>query len=331
MDKKPRKKNPLSLSQKSKKTNQQEGIRQSKKVQEKDEFSKENSWHNAKKPFRSKAQKDTPESKKRSSTKKEPNFKSQETARHHLDFFEKSKEKETKNTTIRLNKYIANAGVCSRREADELIAKGLIKVNGKVVKEMGYQVKPTDKVSYQGKVLRKEKLVYILLNKPKNCITTTDDPEERKTVLSIVKDACQERIYPVGRLDRNTTGLLLLTNDGEVAKKLSHPSSNIKKVYQVTLNKEITEEDFRKIEQGIELEDGFIKPDALAVLSPNILGIELHSGRNRIVRRIFEHLGYQVEKLDRTMYAGLTKKDLPRGKWRFLTKKEIIMIKYLLK
>jgi len=246
-----------------------------------------------------------------------------------LNAFEKVKT--NKSTNIRLNKYVANAGVCSRREADELIAKGLIKVNGKVITEMGYQVKPSDKVSYQGKILSREKLVYILLNKPKNCITTTDDPEERTTVMEIVKDACEERIYPVGRLDRNTTGLLLLTNDGDLAKKLSHPSSNIKKVYQVTLDKPITEEDFLAIEKGLELEDGFIKPDALALLTPNTLGIELHSGRNRIVRRIFEHLGYQVEKLDRTMYAGLTKKDLPRGKWRFLTQKEVIMLKYLLK
>jgi 23S rRNA pseudouridine2605 synthase len=256
-------------------------------------------------------------------------FKPKETPAYKTTLIEK--EKIVKNSTIRLNKYIANAGVCSRREADELIAKGLIKVNGKVITEMGYQVKPSDKVSYQGKILSREKLVYILLNKPKNCITTTDDPEERTTVMEIVKDACEERIYPVGRLDRNTTGLLLLTNDGDLAKKLSHPSSNIKKVYQVTLDKPITEEDFLAIEKGLELEDGFIKPDALALLTPNTLGIELHSGRNRIVRRIFEHLGYQVEKLDRTMYAGLTKKDLPRGKWRFLTQKEVIMLKYLLK
>jgi 23S rRNA pseudouridine2605 synthase len=255
--------------------------------------------------------------------------KPKEAPAYKLNAFEKRKT--NKSSNIRLNKYIANAGVCSRREADELITKGLIKVNGKVITEMGYQVKPSDKVSYQGKTLNREKLVYILLNKPKNCITTTDDPEERTTVMEIVKDACEERIYPVGRLDRNTTGLLLLTNDGDLAKKLSHPSSNIKKVYQVTLDKPITEEDFLAIEKGLELEDGFIKPDALAALTPNTLGIELHSGRNRIVRRIFEHLGYQVEKLDRTMYAGLTKKDLPRGKWRFLTQKEVIMLKYLLK
>ncbi len=286
---------------------------------------------NDKKFFGEKNEKSSSEDKRKGLRKKESNFKTKEAPNYNFSNFEKNKEKVSKNTDTRLNKYIANAGICSRREADELIANGLIKVNGKVVKEMGYQVKPQDKVSYQGKVLHKEKLVYVLLNKPKNCITTTDDPEERKTVMEIVKDACQERIYPVGRLDRNTTSLLLLTNDGEVAKKLSHPSSNIKKVYQVTLDKPITEEDFLAIEKGIELEDGFIKPDAFAALSPNTLGIELHSGRNRIVRRIFEHFGYQVEKLDRTMYAGLTKKDLPRGKWRFLTQKEVVMIKYLLK
>lgn len=277
-----------------------------------------------------KNEKESFEKKKSVFKNKEKTLKAKEVPNYNFQSFEK-KDKENKNQEVRLNKYIANAGVCSRREADELIAKGLIKVNGKIVTEMGYQVKPKDKVSYQGKILSKEKLVYILLNKPKNCITTTDDPEERMTVMQLVKDACQERIYPVGRLDRNTTGLLLLTNDGEVAKKLSHPSSQVKKVYQVTLDKAITEEDFLAIEKGLELEDGFIKPDALALLTPNTLGIELHSGRNRIVRRIFEHLGYQVEKLDRTMYAGLTKKDLPRGKWRFLTQKEVIMIKYLLK
>ncbi|MDX1904473.1 MAG: pseudouridine synthase [Thermonemataceae bacterium] len=250
--------------------------------------------------------------------------------------FSKTKEKaldvEKENIQDwRLNKYIANAGICSRREADELIAKGLIKVNGKVVVEMGYKVKPQDKVMYQNKLLSLEKSVYILLNKPKNFITTTEDPEERKTVMELIKNACEERVYPVGRLDRHTTGLLLFTNDGDLAKKLSHPSSNIKKVYQVMIDKPITETDFIKIQEGLTLEDGFIKVDALAVLDRNVLGVELHSGRNRIVRRIFEHLGYQVEKLDRTMYAGLSKKDLPRGKWRFLTEKEVILLKHFTK
>lgn len=243
----------------------------------------------------------------------------------------RNSEVQEQKSTIRLNRFIANAGVCSRREADELIKQGAIQVNGMVVKEMGYQVKPTDKVTYQGKLLKREKFVYVLLNKPKNCITTTEDENERRTVMDFVKNACNERIYPVGRLDRNTTGLLLLTNDGKLAKKLSHPSSNIKKVYQITLDKPITEEDFRQLEQGLELEDGFIKPDAIALLRPTILGMELHSGRNRIVRRMLEHLGYEVTKLDRTMYAGLTKKDLPRGKWRYLTQQEVIRLKFLMK
>ncbi|MCS6795687.1 MAG: rRNA pseudouridine synthase [Raineya sp.] len=259
---------------------------------------------------------------------------------HFKTYAQKQKEKSSKGiknaerkekTTIRLNRFIANAGVCSRREADELIKQGEIKVNGKVVTEMGFQVKPNDVVTYKGKVLKRQKFVYVLLNKPKNCITTTEDENARRTVMDLVKDACNERIYPVGRLDRNTTGLLLLTNDGELARKLSHPSSNIKKVYQITLDKPITEEDFLQLEKGLELEDGFIKPDAVALLEPNVLGMELHSGRNRIVRRMFEHLGYEVTKLDRTMYAGLTKKDLPRGKWRYLTQQEVIRLKFLMK
>ncbi len=268
--------------------------------------------------------------------KQQEESKSQTPTYRFKSFAEKKKnirknEVQEQKSTIRLNRFIANAGVCSRREADELIKQGAIKVNGKVVTEMGYQVKPTDKVTYQGKLLKREKFVYVLLNKPKNCITTTEDENERRTVMDFVKDACNERIYPVGRLDRNTTGLLLLTNDGELAKKLSHPSSNIKKVYQITLHKPITEEDFRQLEQGLELTDGFIKPDALVLLEPNVLGMELHSGRNRIVRRMFEHLGYEVTKLDRTMYAGLTKKDLPRGKWRYLTQQEVIRLKFLMK
>ena len=232
---------------------------------------------------------------------------------------------------IRLNKYIANAGVCSRREADTLIRNGEITVNGKVVNELGYKVRSDDKVKYKGKLLKPEKLVYILLNKPKDFITTTHDPKNRKTVMHLVAKATGERIYPVGRLDRNTTGLLLLTNDGDLAKKLAHPSHMVKKLYEVEIDKPISEEDFHKIVEGITLEDGPVQVDQIAIVNDKRtnLGLEIHIGKNRIVRRIFEHLGYKVEKLDRVMYAGLTKKDLPRGKWRYLTSREIIQLKYL--
>ena len=244
----------------------------------------------------------------------------------------KEESESPKDGSVRLNRYISNAGVASRRDADELIASGQITVNGKEIIEMGYKVKPTDVVKYGKKILSREKLMYVLLNKPKDFITTTEDPDERRTVMDLVKNACPERIYPVGRLDRNTTGLLLLTNDGEVAEKLSHPSNEIKKIYQVELDKPITTEDFETIVNGIDLEDGFIKPDELALVTPDaeVVGIKIHSGKNRIVRRIFEHLGYEVLKLDRTTYAGLDKKDLPRGKWRFLTEKEVIRLKYML-
>ncbi|QJW88438.1 pseudouridine synthase [Spirosoma taeanense] len=237
---------------------------------------------------------------------------------------------EDQSGLTRLNRYIANSGVCSRREADELIARGDISVNGKVVTEMGFKVKEGDTVKYGTKVLNPERFVYVLLNKPKDYITTTEDPEERKTVMELVADAGNFRMYPVGRLDRNTTGLLLLTNDGELADKLTHPSNNIRKIYQVELDKPITDEHFEAIQKGLELEDGPIKPDALSIVTPDahVIGIEIHSGRNRIVRRIFEHLGYEVTKLDRTTYAGLTKKDLPRGKWRFLDPKEVVKLKY---
>jgi 23S rRNA pseudouridine2605 synthase len=231
---------------------------------------------------------------------------------------------------IRLNKYIADAGICSRREADKLIEAGEIKVNGKAVTELGFKVSRKDVVTYQGQKLKREKLVYVLLNKPKDFITTMDDPEDRKTVMELVKNAANERIYPVGRLDRNTTGLLLLTNDGELTKKLSHPSYNVKKIYQVDLDRPITEEHFEQIKQGLQLEDGEAKVDDIAVLSgdASVLGVEIHIGRNRIVRRIFEHLGYEVIRLDRVLYAGLNKKDLPRGKWRYLTQKELIRLKH---
>ncbi|QIP17211.1 pseudouridine synthase [Spirosoma aureum] len=230
----------------------------------------------------------------------------------------------------RLNRYIANSGVCSRREADELISRGDISVNGKVVTEMGFKVKEGDTVKYGTKTLNPERFVYVLLNKPKDYITTTEDPEERKTVMELVADAGNFRMYPVGRLDRNTTGLLLLTNDGELADKLTHPSNNVRKIYQVEINKPITNEHFEEIQKGLTLEDGPIKPDALSIVTPDaqVVGIEIHSGRNRIVRRIFEHLGYEVTKLDRTTYAGLTKKELPRGKWRFLDPKEVVKLKY---
>ncbi len=231
---------------------------------------------------------------------------------------------------MRLNRYIANAGVCSRRDADVLIQSGEIKVNGNVVTEMGYQVQPGDVVKYGNRQLNREKMVYVLLNKPKDFITTTEDPEERRTVMDLVKEAADVRLFPVGRLDRNTTGLLLLTNDGELSEKLTHPSHNISKIYEVHLDKPITEEDFERVRQGVELEDGKAEVDDLAIVTPDraILGIELHLGRNRIVRRIFEHLGYEVIKLDRVMYAGLNKKDLPRGKWRYLSEKEVIRLKY---
>ncbi len=232
---------------------------------------------------------------------------------------------------IRLNKYIANAGVCSRREADKLIEEREIKVNDKVVSELGYKVTSTDKVAYKGKVLNPEKLIYVLLNKPRDFITTTDDPQERHTVMQLVAKACTERIYPVGRLDRNTTGLLLLTNDGDMAKKLSHPSHGVKKLYQVDIDKPILDEDFLKIQEGLPLEDGLAKVDEIGLVNDTrqSLGVQIHIGKNRIVRRIFEHLGYQVVKLDRVMYAGLTKKDLPRGNWRHLSSKEVIKLKHM--
>ena len=234
---------------------------------------------------------------------------------------------------IRLNKYLADCGVCSRREADDLIKAGCVTVNGELVTTMGYKVKTTDKVVYGGQTLNREKLRYILLNKPKGYITTADDPEGRETVMELVKDACDERIFPVGRLDKNTTGLLLLTNDGDLAKKLTHPSSEVTKLYHVVLNKPLTKNDMLRISEGVELDDGMIAADSIAYVeddeSKKGIGIELHSGRNRIVRRIFEHLGYEVMKLDRVMFAGLDKYKLPRGEWRFLTDREVAMLKNL--
>ncbi len=234
------------------------------------------------------------------------------------------------NAQIRLNKFMANAGVCSRREADELIQKGLIKVNGEVVTELGVKITPKDTVEYNDKEVASERKVYILLNKPKDCVTTSDDPNGRKTVMDIVKGACEERIYPVGRLDRNTTGVLLLTNDGDLASKLTHPKYVKKKIYQVWTDKPISEEDMQHIADGVELDDGPIQADEVSYVSPTDrkqAGIEIHSGRNRIVRRIFESLGYHVVKLDRVYFAGLTKKNLPRGRWRYLTQEEVNFLK----
>lgn len=232
---------------------------------------------------------------------------------------------------IRLNKYIANSGISSRREADKHIADGKVKVNGKLVTELGYKVNPTDAITFEGKPIKREKLVYVLLNKPKGFITTMDDPKNRKTVMDLIAKAGEERIYPVGRLDRNTTGLLLFTNDGELAKKLTHPSHKVKKIYNVELDKPITEEHFKQIEQGITLEDGEVKIEEIAILTPDMksIGMEIKMGRNRIVRRTFEHFGYEVVKLDRTLFGSLSKKDLPRGKWRFLKEKEIVNLKHL--
>jgi 23S rRNA pseudouridine2605 synthase len=233
---------------------------------------------------------------------------------------------------IRLNRFLANAGVCSRREADKFIVSGCVTVNGKIVSELGAKVSVDDEVKFNGQSLNPERKVYLLLNKPKGFVTTTDDPQERKTVMDLVANACPERIYPVGRLDKNTTGVLLLTNDGEVAKKLTHPSYNRKKVYHVFLDKPLTKNHLLEIARGIELDDGPISADAVSYVNEEDkreVGIEIHSGRNRIVRRIFEHLGYQVEKLDRVFFAGLTKKNLPRGKWRFLTPSEISYLKML--
>ena len=231
---------------------------------------------------------------------------------------------------MRLNKYIANAGICSRREADVLIQTGSVSVNGTMITELGYRIKPTDMVSYGGQTIKREKMVYMVINKPKNFITTSDDPFDRETVLSLIKGACKERVYPVGRLDRNTTGVLIITNDGEMTKKLTHPRYEKKKIYHVVLDKPVTGADIKQIKEGLELEDGLIKVDEVSYVSgadKREVGIELHSGKNRIVRRIFEHLGYDVKKLDRVSFAGLTKKDLPRGRWRFLTQQEIDFLK----
>jgi len=241
-----------------------------------------------------------------------------------------STKQEASDGLIRLNKFMANSGVGSRREADEYIKMGLVTVNGETITEMGHKVKPTDDIRYEGRKLKAEPMVYILLNKPKGFITTTDDPEERKTVMDLVANACKERIYPVGRLDRNTTGLLLLTNDGDLADKLTHPSYNAKKIYKVELDRALTKNDFQKIIDGVYFDEGRAIVDDLAIVSDDgkEIGIEIHIGWNRIVRRIFEALGYQIERLDRVMYAGLDKKDLGRGQWRFLKPEEVVRLKH---
>lgn len=234
------------------------------------------------------------------------------------------------NEPIRLNKYLANAGVCSRREADDFILAGVVKVNGEVVMELGTKVARTDEVLFHDQPVTLEKKVYVLLNKPKDYVTTSDDPQQRKTVMDLVRNACPERIYPVGRLDRGTTGVLLLTNDGDLASKLTHPKFLKKKIYHVFLDKNVTAHDLQQIRDGITLDDGDIKADAVDYASETDkkqVGIEIHSGRNRIVRRIFESLGYRVIKLDRVQFAGLTKKNVRRGDWRFLTEKEVDMLR----
>jgi 23S rRNA pseudouridine2605 synthase len=234
---------------------------------------------------------------------------------------------------VRLNKYVANAGICSRREADQLIQAGVIKVNGEVVTALGTKVKPGDKVQYGDQALSNETKRYLLLNKQKGYVTTTKDPHAKNTVMELIEGACKERIYPVGRLDRNTTGLLLFTNDGEMAKKLMHPSSRIKKLYHVVLDQALKRGDMLKIAEGVELDDGPVRVDSIEYVEDakdrREVGLEIHSGQNRVVRRIFEALGYKVTRLDRVMFAGLTKKNLPRGKWRFLNDREVISLKML--
>lgn len=230
---------------------------------------------------------------------------------------------------IRLNRYLSNAGVASRREADDLIKAGVVTVNGEVVTEMGIKVGPGDVIHYGGQKLTTEKKRYVLLNKPKDFITTTDDPRDRRTVMALIDDACNERLYPVGRLDRHTTGVLLMTNDGDLAKKLTHPSHGAEKIYHATLDKALTKADLEQLVKGVQLDDGPAMADEASYVAGGTkkeVGLKIHMGRNRVVRRMFEALGYEVVKLDRVVFAGLTKKDLPRGKWRHLTEKEVLFL-----
>ena len=281
------------------------------------ELSKKGEGEFKKKKFYEKEESENKERKKKKGAGKRPDGK-------------KFEKKTDPLEPMRLNKYIASSGVCSRREADELISKGKVKVNGEVVTEMGVKVSATDKVMVSGKAINPEKKVYILLNKPKDCISTVKDNHADRTVMDIVNYEGNERIYPVGRLDRNTTGVLLLTNDGDLTKKLTHPSYKKKKIYHVSLDNVISKGELQDILGGIVLDDGPINADAISFVDEGDrrqVGIELHSGKNRIVRRIFEHLGYRVEKLDRVYFAGLTKKNVPRGRWRYLDEKEIGMLK----
>jgi 23S rRNA pseudouridine2605 synthase len=240
--------------------------------------------------------------------------------------------KKVDDGSMRLNRFIAHAGICSRREADTFIIAGSVEVNGKVVSEMGYKVLPGDSVKFDGRLLTPEKMEYVLLNKPKNFLTTTEDDKGRKTVMDLIRNASKSRLLPVGRLDRNTTGLLLFTNDGEMAARLTHPRYAVRKIYHVVLDRALKVNDLQQIEKGVDLDDGSISVDAISYIAnatKREVGIEIHSGRNRIIRRIFEHLGYEVAKLDRVMFAGLTKKDLPRGQWRTLDSKEVSFLKMI--
>lgn len=307
----------------------------SKKNNEKKSFSPKNTSAQGKdKRLSSKEKSFIP--KKRETSNKEKPFLSKEQVepKYTKPFYKKASKPHTSDESkgIRLNKYIANAGICARREADRYISAGNVEVNGKPMTELGYRVQPSDVVKFDGKVLSAEKKEYILLNKPKGFITTTQDEKGRKTVMELIAGAAKGNVKPVGRLDRATTGLLLFTNDGELMKKLTHPSHGVRKIYHVILDKKLNLTDFHKIQEGLTLEDGFIQVDEIHFIDNaphNELGVKIHSGRNRIVRRIFEHLGYVVEKLDRVVFAGLTKKDLPRGHWRLLTQQEIINLKNL--
>lgn len=272
-------------------------------------------------------------SSKKSSDHKRKSFGGQKPRKKTNFKAEKSQDSSDSSGIVRLNKYLADAGICSRREADVHIAGGAVMINGKIVTTLGTKVSLTDKVQFGGETLNREKLKYFLLNKPKGFITTSKDPFDRRTVMALMEKACKERIYPVGRLDKNTIGLLMFTNDGDLAKKLTHPKHQIKKIYHVFLDKGISKSDLQKIADGFDLEDGPIKVDKVSWVSSENdkkqVGIEIHSGKNRIVRRIFEHLGYKVIKLDRVFFAGLTKKDLQRGKFRMLSEKEVNILKRL--
>lgn len=290
-------------------------------------------------PKRGEGRKRNPESKGKFNPKKSRLSEKENVKKRPFSADKTRKRKETRapqkqqvpgDDKIRLNRFIANAGICSRREADTYITAGVVSVNGKIVTELGTKVSITDQVKFHDKPIKSEKPVYVLLNKPKDYVTTVEDPHATKTVMDLVKDACHERIYPVGRLDKNTTGVLLLTNDGDLASKLTHPKFVRSKLYHVYLDKNLKSTDFDAILKGIELEDGLIYADSLSYVDKEDhkqVGIEIHSGRNRIVRRIFESLGYKIRRLDRVYFAGLTKKGLPRGKWRLLTDKEISMLK----